>query len=153
MTRYCRAFKESFKCLFNRGWWERWSGYSQRLLSGPRTTTHDIAKCVAEWIHGTSEANNCSRSRVGASFCLFAWSKWRWQARNARNSIKVLVLREQDERQGIGLMWGQHIGPSFQTSGCWASIWYSGSKKCPNVWPFMKEWLGINWVNYVIIWK
>ena len=28
---------------------------------------------------------------------------------------------------------------------------YSGSNNCPNVWPFWKDWLGINQVNYIII--
>jgi hypothetical protein len=33
-------------------------------------------------------------------------------------------------------------------------LWtYSGSKNCPNVWPFWKDWLAINQINYVIIRK
>src|SRR6267378_522894 len=28
---------------------------------------------------------------------------------------------------------------------------YSGSNNCPNVWPFWKDWLGVNQVNYTII--
>jgi len=30
---------------------------------------------------------------------------------------------------------------------------YSHSKNCPNVLPFWKEWLGINQINYEILWK
>src|SRR6266404_724303 len=33
----------------------------------------------------------------------------------------------------------------------WAFPIYSGSNNCPNVWPFWKDWLGINQVNYKII--
>jgi len=30
---------------------------------------------------------------------------------------------------------------------------YSRSKNCPNVWLFLKDWVGINQINYQIIWK
>ena len=41
------------------------------------TLTHDITKYVAEQLHGIFEATDCDCGRVGASFHLFAQSRWR----------------------------------------------------------------------------
>ena len=47
-----------------------------------------------------------------------------------------------------------HLGSSWQQyRNNWQCITYSCSKNCPNVWLFLKDWVGLNQINYQIICK
>ena len=100
---------------------------------------------------------------------------WFINVRSIDVTIIVISLWDSSLNQWFFLWWGGQGGKPLLSevsqnkltlkncdwgwTMCSTNLWYSdvtrysGSKKCPNVLLFLKEWLGINQVNYLIIWK